>query len=103
MPYHSGKRKNDDHPGLLAIDLSLGTPSQIRLVQRTTGENRLLWWSLHQGEYREIAPAADGFLKSGVFPGLRLDASALQRGDMKAVLATLRRGLDSPEHGSLWR
>jgi len=37
-------------------------------------------------------------LKSGVFPGLWLDAGALLRGDMKAVLAVLRGGLASPEH-----
>lgn len=63
-----------------------------------TGEERLVWWELHEGEYRELAPAGDGMLKSGVFPGLWLNAGALLRGDVKAVLAALRRGLDSPEH-----
>ncbi len=62
-----------------------------------TGEHRLVWWELREGEYQEIAAAADGLLKSGVFPGLWLDAGALLRSDMKAVLAALRRGLDSPE------
>jgi Uma2 family endonuclease len=65
-----------------------------------TGENRLVWWELREGDYREIEPAADGVLKSGVFPGLWLDAAALLTGDMKTVLATLRRGLDSPEHSA---
>jgi hypothetical protein len=32
-----------------------------------------------------------------------LDSRALLRGDMKTVLATLRRGLDSPEHGDFVR
>jgi Uma2 family endonuclease len=63
-----------------------------------TGEGRLVWWELREGEYQEMVPAADGLLKSGVFPGLWLEAAALLRGDMKAVLAALRRGLDSPEH-----
>ena len=63
-----------------------------------TGESRLVWWELRQGEYQEIASAADGLLKSGVFPGLWLDVTALLRGEMKAVLAVLRRGLDSSEH-----
>ena len=63
-----------------------------------TGEQRLLWWELRDAEYQEIAPAADGLLKSGVFPGLWLDTAALLRGDLKTVLAALRRGLDSPEH-----
>src|SRR6266545_930587 len=38
-----------------------------------TDENRVVWWELREGDYREIAPAADGLLKSGVFPGLWLD------------------------------
>jgi Uma2 family endonuclease len=66
-----------------------------------TDENRLVWWELREGDYHEIAPAADALLKSGVFPGLWLDPAALLRGDMKAVLAALRSGLDSPEHSAL--
>jgi Uma2 family endonuclease len=63
-----------------------------------TGEQRLVWWELKEGAYQEIDLAADGLLRSGVFPGLWLDAAALLRGDMQAVLASLRRGLDSAEH-----
>jgi Uma2 family endonuclease len=63
-----------------------------------TGERRLVWWLLHEGEYQELTPAAGGLLQSAVFPGLWLDPEALLRGDMKEVLAALRRGLDSLEH-----
>jgi len=63
-----------------------------------TGENRLVWWELVEEEYQEIAPAEDGLVKSKVFPGLWLDTAALLRGDLKGVLATLLRGLDSAEH-----
>ena len=63
-----------------------------------TSEQRLIWWELKAGDYHEILVSADGLLKSRVFPGLWLDAAALLRGDMKAVLAALRRGLDSAEH-----
>lgn len=65
-----------------------------------TAENRLVWWELREEEYQGIAPAADGLLRSKVFPGLWLDTAALLRGDLKSVLAALRRGLDSPEHGA---
>src|SRR5206468_1731531 len=65
-----------------------------------TGENRLIWWELREGEYHEIAPTPDGRLQSHIFPGLWLDAAALLRGDMKAVLVTLRRGLEGPEHAA---
>ena len=63
-----------------------------------TGEQRFIWWELREAEYKEIAQTPDGLLKSGVFPGLWLDTGALLRGDLKAVLTALRRGLDSPEH-----
>jgi Uma2 family endonuclease len=63
-----------------------------------TGEQRLVWWELRDGEYQEIVPHAEGLLRSAVFPGLWLDARALLKGDKKAVLAALRQGLDSPEH-----
>jgi Uma2 family endonuclease len=68
-----------------------------------TDENRLLWWELREGEYQEIASPAEGLLKSGVFPGLWLDAEALLHGDMKAVLAALQRGLESEEHRDFLR
>jgi hypothetical protein len=65
-----------------------------------TGEQRLVWWELRDGEFQELVPLADGMLKSAIFPGLWLDAKALLRGDKKAVLGALRQGLDSPEHGA---
>jgi Uma2 family endonuclease len=64
-----------------------------------TTEDKLIWWELRQGQYAELSRSADGILKSNAFPGLWLDTAALLRGDMKAVLARLREGLSSPEHG----
>jgi Uma2 family endonuclease len=63
-----------------------------------TDEQRLVCWELKEGEYQAITPSSEGLLRSGVFSGLWLDAAALLRGDMKAVLAALHRGLESPEH-----
>jgi Uma2 family endonuclease len=63
-----------------------------------TGEQRIVWWELREGEYHEIAATADGLLQSRVFRGLWLDRDALLGGDMKTVLAALRRGLESAEH-----
>ena len=45
-----------------------------------------------------MPPAADGILRSTVFPGLWLDPSALVRGDKTRVKAILQQGLDSPDH-----
>jgi Uma2 family endonuclease len=63
-----------------------------------TGEQRLVWWELRDGEYQEIVRSTEGLLNSGVFPGLWLDSDALLQGDKKKMLAVLRRGLDSAEH-----
>lgn len=51
-----------------------------------TKEQRVEWFEMAEGEYRELEPDADGALKSGVFPGLWLDVSALLAGDMPKVL-----------------
>jgi Uma2 family endonuclease len=66
-------------------------------------ERRLVWWELREGRYEEIAPDAQGLIKSRVFPGLWLDAKALLSGDMRAVLVALRHGLDSPEQAAFIR
>jgi CTP:molybdopterin cytidylyltransferase MocA len=56
---------------------------------------------LRDAEYHAVEPdAADGLLKSVVYPGLWLDKAALLRGDMPAVLAALHRGLASPGHAA---
>ncbi len=68
-----------------------------------TSEQRLVWWELREGDYNEIPADTEGILKSRVFPGLWLDARALLLGDMKTVLATLRRGLESSEHHDFLR
>jgi Uma2 family endonuclease len=45
-----------------------------------------------------IPPSADGLYRSTVFPGLWLDPEALLSADLDRVIATLDRGLASPEH-----
>ena len=58
------------------------------------------WFVLREGQYEPLAPGPDGVLRSEAFPGLWLDPAALLRGDLAAVLATVREGLDSPEHAA---
>jgi Uma2 family endonuclease len=61
---------------------------------------RVLWLVLRSGRFEELAPGADGILRSEVFPGLWLDPAALLRLDTRRVLEVLRQGLASPEHGA---
>jgi Uma2 family endonuclease len=56
------------------------------------------WFVLQDGAYREVVADASGIFKSTVFPGLWLDAPALLRLDGQQVMATLQRGIETPEH-----
>ena len=58
------------------------------------------WFILREGRYDRLPPGADGIYRSEIFPGLWLDAAALLRGDLAAVLAVVQRGIASPEHAA---
>ena len=61
-------------------------------------DRQIDWFILHEERYEPLHPAADGILRSTVFPGLWLDPAALMRGDGNAVYAVVQQGLNSPEH-----
>ncbi len=56
------------------------------------------WFILRGGEYEPLTPGASEAYESETFPGLWLDAAALLRGDLTAVLARLQEGIASPAH-----
>jgi Uma2 family endonuclease len=61
-------------------------------------ENRLDWFVLQDEVYVNLAPDADGIIRSRQFPGLWLALDGLLAGDMVSVLAVLQQGLNSSEH-----
>jgi hypothetical protein len=63
-------------------------------------DNAIDWFVLAQNDYESLAPGADGVYRSHVFPGLWLNAGALARRDLPAVLQVLQQGLASPEHAA---
>lgn len=63
-------------------------------------DQQLDWWELAEGDYQALAPDEGGILRSKVFPGLCLNAEALLRGDLAAVLAAQQSALGSPEHAA---
>jgi len=68
------------------------------IIHRTEDE-ALDWFALRGRRFVSLVPdKADGLLKSQTFPGLWLDAPALIRRDLLAVLSALTRGVQSPEH-----
>ena len=63
-------------------------------------DRQIDWFVLADDEYRRLEPDAAGVLHSTVFPGLRLAVEALLAGDIAAVLAELRRGVDTDDHAA---
>jgi Uma2 family endonuclease len=56
------------------------------------------WFVLRGGEYVRLVPDDRGIFRSEVFPGLWLDATAMVRGDLATVLATVQQGMGTAEH-----
>lgn len=63
-----------------------------------THEQRIDWFELVDGEYRPLAADDAGVLQSRVFPGLRLAAGALLKGDLAGALAEVQKGVGTPQH-----
>jgi len=80
------------------LDVYRGKGVREYLVWRVW-DRQIDWFVLRGDRYEPLAPAADGILRSTVFPGLWLDTAALLRGDLNTVLAVVQQGLNSPEHG----
>lgn len=58
-------------------------------------------WFVRQGDkFEPQASDESGVFRSRVFPGLWLDSAALFRDDAATLIATLQKGLQSPEHAA---
>ena len=57
------------------------------------------WFAWNECRFEPLSADADGLYRSRAFPGLWLDEAAFIRADARGVIAALRRGLESPEHG----
>jgi hypothetical protein len=64
-------------------------------------EEDVRWFDMKAN--RLYVPDAAGILRSTLFPGLWIDTSALFAGDAARLLATLEKGLASPEHAAFAR
>jgi Uma2 family endonuclease len=63
-----------------------------------TRRGRIVWLRSRDGKFVEVAPVADGVIRSEVFPGFWLAVDALLKRDFTSALAVLQAGLASPEH-----
>jgi Uma2 family endonuclease len=59
-------------------------------------EQQLYWFDLRARQ--ELSLDADGICRIRTFPGLWVDSAALLRRDFLALMATLQKGLATPEH-----
>jgi hypothetical protein len=62
--------------------------------------DEVIWHVRRKDKLVRMLPDPDGLYRSKVFPGLWLDPVALLSEDLNQVIATLDRGLASPEHAS---
>ena len=67
----------------------------------TLREGRLRWFDLRAGRERDVA--LDAILRMQSAPGLWVDAAALFTNDHGRAMATLERGLATPEHAEFVR
>jgi len=63
-------------------------------------DNELKWFSLKEGEYVPLLPDEEGIIRSQIFPGLHLAVNALLARDKMSVMASLQKGLASPQHAA---
>ena len=63
-----------------------------------TQEARIDWFALEEGAYLPLRLDDAGVVHSRVFPGLRLAADGLLRGDLAAALEEVRKGPGTSEH-----
>lgn len=63
-------------------------------------DKRLDWLRLEEGKYVPLEADEHGIIHSQVFPGLRLDVTALLKGDLASVLVELQKGLQSDAHAA---
>ena len=103
-----------DGPPELVIEVSASSVSTDRHAKRRvyercgvgeyllldTEQGRVDWWMRRAEGFVPLLPDDDGIIRSEVFPGLWLDVPALLGGNMRRVLAVLRAGLDSVDHGA---
>ena len=90
----SATESYDLHAKLADYD-RYGVREYLALIVRT---QEAAWFDRVDGRLVRREVAADGLLRSDVFPGLWLDPAALFRGDMRRVRAVLKRGVATPAY-----
>jgi Uma2 family endonuclease len=117
LPSHGGRVEVTDDDYLadapdLVVEVAASTVRKDTTVKfdiyRRAGVREYVVWKTERGDidwfvrredrFDPMPADDDGIFRSETFPGLWADSAALLQGDTAGALATLRRGLASPEH-----
>jgi len=88
-----------------ASSVSIDLNAKLRAYQRNgvreyvvwrVRDQAIDWFVMRNAQFERLAADDAGVLKSEAFPGLWLDAPAMLRGDLPAVLAVLQQGIADP-------
>jgi Uma2 family endonuclease len=63
-----------------------------------TYDNELKWFRLKEGKYQRLLPDEAGIIRSQIFPSLHLAVNVLLARDKMSVMATVQKGVATPEH-----
>ncbi len=74
-----------------------GVPEYVVVILKS---QTIRWFTRRDGLYVDLPADPDGVFRSEVFPGLWLDAPAFFAEDVERLIATLERGLATPEHAA---
>ena len=103
--YHTGAPELISETCFSSADYDLGVKKRLyetagvqEYVAVIIEDKEVRWHRLVKGAYQLRQPTSKGVFRSEVFPGLWVDERALWKRDAAGLLATLERGLKSPEH-----
>jgi Uma2 family endonuclease len=89
QPYDLVHKKNDyERAGVLEYVIVAIDPHEV------------FWFARRDGRFVAHSAGPDGVFRSEVFPGLWLDPAAFFADDVERLIATLERGLATPEHAA---
>jgi hypothetical protein len=76
------------------------TAGVLEYVVRAWKPDSVIWHVARAGRLIAVGPGDDGLYRSERFPALWLDPRALLANDLAGVIATLDRGIASPDHAA---
>ena len=96
----SCRRKSSNFAGVSTVEYatSHAAAGALEYLVLNLRDSRLHWFDLKANQ--ELTADPDGIIRVRVFPGLWIDPAAVVARDLRALLATLDKGLASADHAA---